>query len=71
MGVKFVEKVKELAGIKTNYALAQKLGVQTPIVDNMIKSGKYLKPEMLCKLRRLSGLSWTKFGKMFDEEFLD
>lgn len=25
----------------------------------------------LCALRRLSGLSWTKFGALLDDEFLD
>lgn len=68
-GVKFVEKVKEIAEIETNYRLAVMLGMQTPQVDNLINQGKYIKPEVLCKLRKISGLSWAKFGKMLDEEF--
>lgn len=69
MHMKFINKIMELAGIATNYALARKLGVPTPTVDNLVKSGKYIKPQVLCELRKIGGLSWKEYGEMLDEEF--
>lgn len=71
----FISLIQERLGL-TAYALAKRLGVTQQAVR--IWNGttkKRTKPESmsltaLCKLRKVSGLSWSKFGKMLDGEFL-
>lgn len=76
MSVKIVETVQKKLGV-TAYALAKMIGVtqQTvriwtgQTVSSRPREGMNLKA--LCKLRKVSGLSWSKFGKELDREFLD
>lgn len=67
--------IQERLGL-TAYALAKKLGVTQQAVrlwngstkTKSAPSGMSL--PALCKLRKLSGMSWSKFGRELDREFL-
>jgi DNA-binding transcriptional regulator YiaG len=75
MRMKFVLAIQERLGL-TAYALAKKLGVTQQAVrlwngttkTQSAPSGMSL--AALCKLRKLSGMSWSRFGKELDREFL-
>jgi len=55
----------------TTYRLAKELGTSVQSIDYVVKSGtKGVRLNTLCKLRRVSGLSWAQFGKELDREFL-
>lgn len=76
MGVKIVSSVQKRLGV-TSYRLAKMLGVSQQIVrvwngtteTATKREGMNLKA--LCKLRKVSGLTWKQFGEELDREFLD
>ena len=75
MSVKIVSLVQKQLGV-TSYRLAKLLGVSQQIVrvwngsteTKTKREGMNLRA--LCKLRKLSGMSWDQFGKELDREFL-
>lgn len=75
MSVKIVSLVQKQLGV-TSYRLAKLLGVSQQIVRvwNGSTETKTKREGMnlcaLCKLRKLSGMTWDQFGKELDKEFL-
>lgn len=67
--------IQERLGL-TAYALAKRLGVTQQAVRLWNGSTKAktaptgMNLRALCKLRKLSGMSWSKFGRELDREFL-
>jgi transcriptional regulator with XRE-family HTH domain len=70
MAVKFIKTIREQLGF-TRYKLSRVLNIPTQSVDHWEEKGVAIKPEVLCKLRKLGGLTWGEMGKMLDDEFLD
>ena len=74
MGVKIVKQVQEKTGL-TAYALGKLLGVTQQAVRRWNGATKVktrnegMSLRVLCKLRRLSGMSWAQFGRELDREF--
>lgn len=75
MAMQLIEMIRAKSGLK-NYGLAKELqNAGIPITVQGIDA--YERPEaqsmklsVLCGLRRVSGLSWSEFGKLLDQEFL-
>jgi DNA-binding transcriptional regulator YiaG len=75
MSVKIVETVQQKLSV-TAYKLAKMIGVTQQTVriwtgqtaTNKPREGMNLRA--LCKLRKVSGMSWSKFGRELDAEFL-
>lgn len=70
----FLEKTTEKIENKSAYHLAKLLDVNHPSIfgwrgDTGRGEGKQFNFSTLKKLREKSGLSWSEFGKIFDEEF--
>lgn len=76
MGVKIVKKIQEQLGV-TAYGLAKMIGVTQQAVRLYTGQTKTARPRegmnlrALCKLRKVSGMTWQQFGKELDREFLD
>jgi len=73
--MKLIKKIRTLLDIETNYRLAKLLnshGIEiTPNgVQQYEKSAQGMRFEVLCVLKKLSGLTWEQFGKELDAEFL-
>jgi len=76
MGVKIVSSIQKQLGV-TSYRLGKMLGVSQQIVrvwngttkTTTKREGMNLRA--LCKLRKVSGMTWQQFGKELDREFLD
>lgn len=74
MLMKLVKKIFEDSGL-SQYQFAKQLGVSIQIVQYWIgkvggnRPRSSIKLESLCKLRKMSGLSWEQFGKRIDQEF--
>lgn len=74
MSVKIVSAIQKRLGV-TSYRLAKMLGVSQQIVrvwngtteTKTKREGMNLKA--LCRLRKISGMSWEQFGKELDREF--
>lgn len=75
MSVNFVKKIQERLGV-TAYALAKMLGVTQQAVrlwtgqtkTQRAREGMNLR--VLCRLRKVSGMTWQQFGRELDQEFL-
>jgi transcriptional regulator with XRE-family HTH domain len=73
--MRFVLAIQKKLGL-TAYALAKKLGVTQQAVRIWNGSTKVstqptgMNLQALCKLRKLSGMSWSQFGRELDREFL-
>jgi DNA-binding Xre family transcriptional regulator len=56
----------------TRYRLAKEVGLSTQALDYMIHTDtKGVRLSVLCKLREVSGLSWSAFGKILDGQFAE
>lgn len=56
----------------TRYRLAKEVGLSTQALDYMIHTDtKGVRLSVLCRLRKVSGLSWSAFGKMLDGQFTE
>lgn len=64
----FVRYVRERKRL-TRYALAKELGVPTQSLDHLELKGRSIRPDVLCRLKRVSGLSWAAFGKLLEREY--
>ena len=76
MGMQLIEKIRRRCGDK-NYSIALKIREDLGIPITVQGIDAYERPEaqsmklsVLCGLRRISGLSWSEFGKWLDDEFL-
>ncbi len=67
--MKFIKHIRKQLGL-TRYALAKELNIASQSIDHLEAKGIAMKLDSLCKLRKVSGLSWSKFGEMLDKEFL-
>lgn len=70
--MKFVKFIRESLKIPNGKRFADLLGVHPEYVYKWEKRKglNSMRFDHLCKLRKLSKMSWSKFGKMLDEEFL-
>jgi predicted transcriptional regulator len=74
MIVKIVKTVQEKLGV-TAYRLGKMLGVTQQAVRRWTGATKVadrnegMSLRVLCKLRRISGMSWSAFGRELDSEF--
>jgi DNA-binding transcriptional regulator YiaG len=74
--MRFVTYIFEKSGM-TQYRWAKSLGISLQSVQYILgvtarpRSRKSMDLRLLCKLRKSSGLSWDKFGKLLDSEFSD
>lgn len=74
MGMELLRKVKKVADLK-NYGVAKQLNemgvkITIPGIDAYEQpSAKSMRLDVLCGLRKLSGKSWSEFGKWLDDEF--
>jgi transcriptional regulator with XRE-family HTH domain len=72
--MKIVSIVKQARGV-TAYRLAKEIGVTQQTVRRWLGVTKTRHPNeainlrVLCKLRKVSGMSWSAFGKELDQEF--
>lgn len=66
--MKFVKIIRENLGL-TRYRLARELGEATQTIDNLEEKARLIRPELLCKIRKLSGLSWNQLGLLLDKEY--
>lgn len=67
------KEIRENLGI-SRYALAKELGVSTHAIQNAETSEaprSRIHVDTLCRLRKVSGMTWAQFGKRLDEEFLE
>lgn len=76
MLMKFVEKILADSFERKPYRLAKQLEIPIQTVNAWLgktKSGsrRGIALHLLCKLRRVSGLSWSEFGRLLDAEFGD
>jgi hypothetical protein len=77
MGMKFIDVVKQRSGCATQYAFAKKLGISIQSVQYILgvtarpRTRKSIDPRLLCKLRKVGGLTWEQLGKLLDREFGD
>lgn len=77
MKMKFIDKALESKGISTSYRIAELIGgkCKSNLVD-FWRGKTNRKPPTgfrfwyLCRLRKISGLSWNSFGKLMDDEIL-
>ena len=60
-----------MLGIESFNEMARRLGIGREQYQYAEERGKTISTSLLCKVRKISGLSWDKFGKILDEEFLD
>lgn len=73
--MKWIEKARKITGL-TNYGLSKTLrkeGVEvtTQGIDGYFKKqSKSMRLDVLCGLRKLSGVSWAEFGKWLDNDYL-
>lgn len=73
--MQLIKKIRDKTGAK-NYTLAQairELGTSITVqgIDAYEKpEARSMKLPVLCGLRKFSGLSWSAFGQLLDEEFL-
>ena len=68
---KIIEKILSDKGW-TAYRLAKELNTNLQGIDYVLKSGtRGMRLSTLCKLRKISGMSWSAFGKQLDVEFLE
>lgn len=71
-GVKFIAKIIADSG-KSRRQFADEMGEDHQKLTYYIREAKAMRRFLvfLCAIRKKSRLSWSKFGKMLDEEFGD
>lgn len=69
-GMRLIKTIREAREL-SQYGLAKQLGVPSTTILAAEKKGRSLRLDILAKLRKISGLSWTEFGRLIDQEFLD
>lgn len=71
-GVKFINTIIEKSG-KSRRKYADEMDVDHQKLTYYINDGKAMRKfvAFLAAFRKKSGLSWSKFGKMLDDEFLE
>lgn len=76
MGMKLIEKIRAKTGF-TNYRIAMHLRESLEVRITTQGIDAYERPEaqsmrlqVLAGLRKMSGMSWSAFGEILDEEFL-
>lgn len=74
--MQLLEKIRAVTGLK-NYGISPKMrdgpGVLITIqgLDAYDRdTARSMRLDVLCGLRRITGLSWSEFGKWLDDEFL-
>ena len=73
--MKFVETTFEKSGAPTHYRFAKMLGVSIQAVQYIFgvtarhRTRKSMNLKLLCRLRKVSTLSWAQFGRLLDKEF--
>lgn len=73
----FVKEVMKKPSLSTAYAVAKILGCAPNLVSTWIGKNKErtrvegIKLRYLVKLREISGMSWDRFGRLLDLEFLN
>lgn len=70
MGVEFIRIIRERLGW-TRYRLAREVGEATQTIDHAEEKGVSIRPALLCKIRKCSGLSWKQFGELLDAEYME
>lgn len=72
MAVKrIVEHIRTQLKISSS-ELARRVGVTRQVVSHWeVADAKRINLDHLVKLRKISGLSWSAFGKMLDRDFKD
>ncbi|CAB4220285.1 hypothetical protein UFOVP1625_6 [uncultured Caudovirales phage] len=71
----FIKTAFEKSGARTHYRFAQMLGVSIQAVQYIFgvtarhQTRKSMNLKLLCRLRKVSTLSWTQFGRLLDKEF--
>jgi DNA-binding transcriptional regulator YiaG len=74
--MRFVTYIFDKSGM-TQYRWAKSLGISLQSVQYILgvtarpRSRKSIDLRLLCKLRKSSGLSWSQFGRLLDDEFGD
>lgn len=70
--MKFIRKIKLDLGM-TRRGLARKTDIDSQKILYYEKKGSKLAEFLswLCRLRKISGLSWSAFGKLLDDEFIE
>lgn len=74
MSMKLIKNIKDTTDLK-NYGIMKKLRelgieVTTQGIDGYEKvTARSTRLDVLCGLRKISGLNWDKFGKLLDSEF--
>lgn len=67
--VKFLREIIKAKDL-SSYGLARLIDIPTQSIDHALSTGRSLAISTLVKLRYVSGFSWSKFGKMLDDEYL-
>ena len=72
--MKLIEKVRKSADLK-DYGISKNLrhlGIEVTtqgITSYSKDNARSMRLDVLCGLRKLSGLNWNQFGKWLDDEF--
>lgn len=73
--MKWVVDVVKKSGCRSQYAFAKRVGVSLQTVQYILgvtakpTSRKSMDLRLLCKLRKVSGLTWQQLGRLLDKEF--
>lgn len=77
MIMKIMDRIRQASKLK-DYSLSKELRSRFQIEITIPGINGYSKPEsksmrldVLCGLRKLSGVSWSEFGKWLDDEFIE
>lgn len=68
--MKFIKNLREKLEW-TQYKLARELNIPTNSLNHLETKAIHIAPAELCRLRKLSKLSWTAYGRLLDDEFLE
>jgi transcriptional regulator with XRE-family HTH domain len=71
-GVRFIQVALSILNCSV-YRLAEDTKVSRQNISNWLEGSPKQRDFLafICRLRKLTGLSWAKLGKMLDDEFLD
>lgn len=67
--MKTLETIRNKLGL-SDYKMSQRLGLTQPGYIHTERKGKSLRIDVLCKLQRISGLTWAELGKMLERDAL-
>lgn len=66
---KIIVQILKKLGI-TQYELAKRVGISDQALRYLVsRDSRAVRVSVLCKLREVSGMSWSEFGKLLDGEF--